>query len=336
MMNLAPTPLPAVVKEQSIVIVDDMPDNLRLLTGILKERGYKVRPAPSGTRAMATIHKEPPALILLDIMMPDMDGYEVCRQLKAEERTADIPIIFLSALNEVFDKVKAFKAGGIDFITKPFQVEEVLARVRAHLTIRAQQAALALKNEELERKNTLITEQAKKLARLATTDHLTGLSNRRAFQEKICCEIRRFQRNQRPFAMIMVDIDHFKRVNDTHGHDFGDKVLTAVGKGLEKMLRAQDIVARWGGEEFIALLPETDLDGARHVAEKIRMEIAGERHFFGGISASVTATLGVALFDGSNPMEGCIKMADNALYEGKRLGRNRVVLASEDSSGNAD
>lgn len=328
-MNSAQGPMPAHIKEPSIVIVDDMPDNLRLLTGILKERGYKVRPAPSGTRALATIHKEPPALILLDIMMPDMEGYEVCRQLKSDEATSDIPIIFLSALNEVFDKVKAFKAGGVDFITKPFQVEEVLVRVKTHLTIRAQQEALAKKNQELEKKNILITEQAKKLALLATKDHLTGLSNRRDFQAKAYREVKRFQRSQKPFAIIMIDIDHFKQVNDTHGHEFGDKVLAALGHRLEKMLRAQDIVARWGGEEFIALLPETEADGAQHVAEKIRMMIAARQYQLKDVSASVTATLGIAMFDGDGSIEDCIKSADHALYAGKEKGRNRVVLAAD-------
>ena len=332
-MREASGQLLARTEKQSIVIVDDMPDNLRLLTGILNEQGYKVRPAPSGTRALATIHKEPPALILLDIMMPDMDGYEVCRQLKAVEQTRDIPIIFLSALNEVFDKVKAFKAGGIDFITKPFQVEEVLARVRTHLTIRAQQAALALKNEEWEKKNALITEQAKKLEQLATKDYLTGLSNRRDFQIKAHLEVKRYRRNKKPFAIIMIDIDHFKKVNDTHGHDFGDSVLVATGRKLEKTLRAQDIVARWGGEDFIALLPETEAVGAQHAAEKIRMEIATRWHNSKDVSTEVTATLGIAVFDGCGSIEDCIKRADKALYVGKEGGRNRVVMAPDPISG---
>lgn len=134
---------------QSIVIVDDMPDNLRLLSGILKEKGYKVRPATNGPRALAAIQKEPPELILLDIMMPGMDGYEVCRELKSEDHLKDIPVIFLSALNQVFDKVKAFKAGGVDYITKPFQIEEVLARVHTHLELRAMQKKLQEQNKEL-------------------------------------------------------------------------------------------------------------------------------------------------------------------------------------------
>lgn len=326
-MNPATEALLTSTEEHSIVIVDDVPDNLHLLTGILKNRGYKVRPAPSGVRALATIRKEPPELILLDIMMPGMDGYEVCRQLKADPETKDIPIIFLSALNEVFDKVKAFKTGGVDYITKPFQAEEVLARVRTHLTIQAQQKALLLQNEALLRKNALITEQAGKLELLATRDSLTGLSNRRDFLKRAGQEEKRFKRTHRPFALIMLDVDYFKKVNDTYGHACGDKVLTHVSRSLENALRSQDIPARWGGEEFICLLPETGADGARCAAEKIRsdMESLGHDCVDGGVSTTVT--LGVCVYDGSCTLEACIRRADEALYRGKNQGRNQVVLA---------
>lgn len=327
-MNEATGPMPADAKELSIVIVDDMPDNLRLLANILKNKGYKVRPAPSGARALATIQKEPPELILLDIMMPDMDGYEVCRQLKAGEGTKDIPIIFLSALNEVFDKVKAFKAGGVDFITKPFQVEEVLARVRTHLTIRAQQKALALQNDELLKKNVLVTEQAKKLELLATKDFLTGLSNRRDFLERAGQEEKRFKRIGRPFSLILLDIDHFKKVNDTFGHACGDKVLINVSRTLEDSLRAQDILARWGGEEFICLLPETGGDGVKSAAEKIRTDLKSHGHACSDGDVSITVTLGVCVYDGSCTIAECIRRADDALYKGKNRGRNQVVFAN--------
>lgn len=326
-MNSAPMPSLADAKEQSIVIVDDMPDNLRLLAGILKNRGYKVRPAPNGARALATIQKECPELVLLDIMMPGMDGYEVCRHLKADERTKDIPVIFLSALNEVFDKVKAFKAGGVDFITKPFQMEEVLARVSTHLTIQAQQKELRLQYEELLRKNALITEQTKKLELLATRDFLTGLSNRRDFLGRTEQEAKRFKRTNRPFAIILLDIDYFKRINDTYGHTCGDQVLVNISRALEKALRAQDILARWGGEEFIGLLPETGLDGAKIAAEKILSDVENLVHDGIDGSLAVTVTLGVCLYDGACTIEECIRRADQALYRGKNQGRNQVVLS---------
>jgi diguanylate cyclase (GGDEF)-like protein len=326
MMKLEQNSQSESIEDQSIVIVDDMPDNLRLLVGILRERGYKVRPAPSGIRALATVRKEPPELVLLDIMMPGMDGYEVCRQLKEDKLTRDIPVIFLSALNEVFDKVKAFKAGGVDYISKPFQVEEVLARVKTHLMLRVQQKALAAQNEELLKKNVLITEQSKELKILATRDSLTGLSNRRDFLAKVEQEEKRFQRTKRPFGFIILDIDHFKNVNDTHGHECGDKVLIGVSQNLRKTLRAQDTLARWGGEEFVCLLPETEIEGARKVAEKVRKDIERYSHHCNDVSVSVTVTLGVSVYEGSGTIEGCIRSADDALYEGKKRGRNQVVV----------
>ena len=320
--------LPENTEKLSIVIVDDTPNNLRLLVGILKERGYKVRPAPSGVRALATVRKEPPDLILLDIMMPEMDGYAVCKALKTDEQTRDIPVIFLSALNEVFDKVKAFKAGGVDYISKPFQVEEVLVRVNTHLMIRAQQKALSLQNKELIKKNALITEQTKKLELLATRDFLTGLSNRRAFLKKAELEEKRFKRANSPFAFILLDIDHFKSVNDTYGHECGDEVLAGVARILKKNLRAHDVPARWGGEEFICLLPETDGDGAKQTAEKIRASIENGRHECSENSVSVTVTLGISVYDGSCAIKESIRLADDALYKGKEGGRNQVIVAA--------
>ncbi len=317
--------LPDNVKRQNIVIVDDTPDNLRLLVGILTEHGFKVRPAPSGDRALATIHKKPPDLILLDIMMPDMNGYEVCNRLQADDLTRDIPVIFLSALNEVFDKVKAFRAGGVDFITKPFQVEEVIARVNTHLKLRAQQKTLVLQNKELINKNTLINEQAEKLELLATKDFLTDLSNRRDFLEKAGQEKKRFKRTKRTFAFIMLDIDHFKNVNDTYGHECGDKVLIGVARCLEKTLRVLDIPARWGGEEFVCLLPETDTDGAIYTAEKIRTTLGKYQHNCKDVQVSITVTIGISVYVDSCSIAECIRLADDALYKGKKQGRNQVV-----------
>jgi diguanylate cyclase (GGDEF)-like protein len=319
-------PIPEGAEKQGIVIVDDTTENLRLLAGILKDSGYKVRPAPNGARALATIRKEPPDLILLDIMMPEMDGYEVCRQLKADEQLRDIPVIFLSALNDVFDKLAAFKAGGVDYICKPFQMEEVLARVNTHLTIRAQQKTLLSQNAELKKKNRLIEEQAKELQLLASRDTLTGLSNRRDFLEKAKREETHFKRAKRAFSLVLLDIDHFKNINDTYGHECGDAVLARVAREIEGALREQDIVARWGGEEFICLLPETGLDGSEHVAGKVRLAIADNGCRYGGSLITVTATLGVSLYDGSSSLEECIRRADEALYQGKNQGRNRVVV----------
>jgi diguanylate cyclase (GGDEF)-like protein len=328
-MEQLPDIIPPIGEGSGIVIVDDTPDNLRLLVGILREHGHRVRPAPSALRALATIDKEPPDLILLDIMMPEIDGFEVCSRLKASPLTRDIPVIFLSALNEVFDKVRAFKCGGVDFISKPFQVEEVLARVNTHLTIRAQQQALASQNEELRKMNEVISLQAQQLELLATRDTLTDIPNRRHFLERLALEEGRFTRSSCTFALILLDIDHFKMVNDTHGHACGDLVLQSVARTLERFLRAQDLVARWGGEEFICLLPETGRDGALRVAEKLRHEVENLEHRCGDRRVQVSITLGISLYDGSCSSQECINRADDALYAGKRRGRNRVVVAGE-------
>jgi len=312
-------------ENQSIVIVDDLPDNLRLLSGILKERGYRVRPASSGKRALATIEKEPPDLVLLDIMMPAMDGYEVCRHLKANANTRDIPVIFLSALDEVIDKVKAFQSGGVDYIAKPYQAEEVLARVNTHLIIRAQQKALIRQNEKLREQNGLIADQAKKLKILACRDPLTGLANRREFLDRSGKEESRFSRSGKPFAILMIDVDNFKCVNDTYGHACGDRVLVAISECLRANLRKQDLVARWGGEEFIVLLLESDEAGAIKAAEKIRRSIGELQCTCDGASVSVTATFGVCVHEASFKLEETIRHADKALYRGKQDGRNRVV-----------
>lgn len=261
------------------------------------------------------MRKNPPDLILLDIMMPGLDGYEVCRQLKEDEQTRDIPVIFLSALHDMADKLKAFTVGGVDYVSKPFQVDEVMARVNTHLTIRLQQKEPAKMYEEL------------KL--LADNDPLTGLPNRRHFLEKARHEENRVKRTSRPMAIILLDIDHFKRVNDSHGHECGDIVLKEAAQRLKAPLRDLDIVARWGGEEFICLLPDTLLEGARHTAEKLRVSISELCLEYNSTRITLSITLGAALYDGSTSLDECINQADTALYEGKENGRDQVVTFAD-------
>ncbi len=310
----------------NILIVDDTPNNLSVLRQMLTEQGHRVRPAISGEIALKTVRADLPDLILLDIVMPEMNGYEVCRHLKAQDETKEIPIIFISALNEMEDKIRAFSEGGVDYISKPFHSEEVLARVSTHLTLSFQKKALERQNQELKEKNALILEQTEALKKMAAKDFLTGLSNRRDFIEKAKHEETRFSRTRRPFAVILLDIDHFKRVNDTYGHECGDIVLKGVAERLENELRQQDVVARWGGEEFICLLSETDLTGAMHVADKIRVSISRESHRCGTKKINVTVTLGVTVYNGDVLLEECIAWADKALYQGKTDGRDRVCF----------
>lgn len=314
--------------EGNILIVDDTPNNLSVLRQILTKHGHLVRPALNGHIALSAVQADLPDLILLDIIMPDMDGYEVCKALKTDEKTRDIPVIFISALNDLGDKVRAFEEGGVDYISKPFHAEEVMARVNTHLVLRAQQKALVVQNEQLKEKNALIQRQAEELKELASIDFLTGLSNRREFLRNFQQEEIRFKRTQRHFSIIMIDIDHFKKINDRFGHDCGDMVLKGVAKTIKQSLRDQDIVARWGGEEFICLLPETDMYGACNAAEKMRQGLASTTHDCTTGRVSVTATFGVSLYDGNSTLEACINLADKALYKGKQEGRNLVATGS--------
>ena len=192
----------------SILVVDDTPANLQVLAGMLKERGYKVRPAPSGKLALLAAQRDPPDLILLDIKMPDMNGFEVCEHLKADDHLKGIPVIFISALTEPLDKVKAFAIGGVDYITKPFQMEELHARVETHLKLRRLQI-------ELEETNARLAKANGDLKILAVTDGLTGLKNRRAFQEKLHEEVARVARYPASLSLMLLDVDRFKQFNDT-------------------------------------------------------------------------------------------------------------------------
>lgn len=302
-----------------ILIVDDTPENLQLLTYLLKSRCYNVHPASNGEEALRLALKEDIDLILLDILMPDADGFEVCRWLKEHPETQDIPIIFLSALNETFDKVKAFEAGGLDYITKPFQAEEVLARVKTHLTLRSLQLELECRNKEL--------------AMLANQDGLTHIANRRYFDQRLEHEWHRLAREGGYLSLMMIDIDHFKPFNDHHGHLAGDECLKQIAHVFEQAARrASDLAARYGGEEFVLLLPNTDPKGAECLAGKIQDELARLQlpHPESRTGPFVTCSIGIAcrVPDRSLTSEQFVALADDALYQAKNQGRNRYVLAT--------
>ncbi|HEY9840746.1 MAG TPA: diguanylate cyclase [Candidatus Obscuribacterales bacterium] len=435
---------------RDILIVDDNPNNLKLLISILTEKAYRVRPATNGARALATIQKEKPDLILLDVMMPDMDGYEVCRQLKADPASREIPVIFISALDEVFDKVRAFEAGAVDFITKPIQEAEVLARIESQLLIQEQKHLL---EQEIERRETLEsiisqsrallstvlnvamdgimafeavrddtgaicdfkwilvnsaaarltgqsadflngrsllevmpffkylgifsdyvaviesgqpldrefyfdelqiwiqmtavrlgdglavtfrdTTRAKQIEqefeRLANLDGLTEIGNRRVFDQTLGREWKRCMRNRQPLALLLTDVDFFKRYNDTYGHVLGDACLIKVARAIAHVVRRPgDLVARYGGEEFAVILSETDLDGARIVAENICTAIRDLKiaHQSSDAAAQVTLSVGVASWTptGEQEPEALLEAADTALYHSKEHGRNQVTI----------
>lgn len=311
-------------KNTLILLVDDQPDNLDVLIEYLASQNIALSVTLNGEEAVELACQLHPELILLDVMMPDMVGFETCRQLKLSASTRDIPVLFMTASNDTIDRLEGFYAGGVDYITKPLQHEEVLAKIKTHLTIRRQQQALAEKNRELEEKNQLIAAQIKQLEIIACIDPLTQLANRRGFLELVEREQARCARGTPAFSIILSDIDHFKRINDRYGHDNGDEVLRKIAKRLRELSRQQDISVRWGGEEFILLLPETDLDAAFQVAERICAYMAEHPIVCEEQPLAVTMSFGVAEYTPGSSFDTCIKQADEALYRAKQRGRNRV------------
>jgi diguanylate cyclase (GGDEF)-like protein len=311
------------VSKGFILLVDDVAQNLRILCRLLGREKYRLAVAQNGQQALEMVEKVTPDLILLDVMMPGLDGFEVCKRLNDSPRLRDIPVIFLTARAEVENVVKGFEIGAVDYVTKPFNGTELLARVRTHLELKRAREELLKKNREL-------MEAREKLELAARTDPLTKLANRREILEKIENERVRFERNQRPFTLILGDVDNFKDFNDRYGHQCGDSVLISVAQLLTSMVRKQDCVARWGGEEFLLLLPETDLEGGRAAAEKIRQTIAHRDFQYNEIPLSITITFGISTYGTScaNGIDECIRTVDLAMYEGKQQGKNCVVVAS--------
>jgi diguanylate cyclase (GGDEF)-like protein len=320
-----------------ILIVDDTPANLTVLRQMLTEHGYRVRPALSGEIALNAIEADIPDLILLDIMMPGMNGFEVCSKLKADAKTSEIPVLFISALNDSDDKVKGFQVGGVDFITKPFNTAEVLARVEIHLALRNMQKEIQEQNirlldeiEERKRTEKALEKANRKLEELASLDALTKIANRRQFDQFLHQTWKRLTRETAPIALILCDIDHFKLYNDAYGHVAGDKCLKQVAQAINSPVkRPADLVARYGGEEFVVVMSNTDIDGAIIVAENIRKEIENLNipHIKSETAPTITLSLGVGSMvpTQSNQPEEFIKEVDLLLYQAKNEGRNRLV-----------
>ena len=292
-----------------LLIVDDAMENIQILNHVLGEE-HEVLFAMNGERALELAHQHQPDLILLDAVMPGMDGYEVCAALRASSDVSDIPIIFVTALTTPEDETRALEAGAVDFITKPFNVAVVRARVRTHLTLKRQSDAMR---------------------ELTLTDALTGVANRRSFNDAIQNEWRRCARSGMPLSVVMIDIDHFKRYNDAYGHQAGDACLKQVASTMLQCAgRPPDLLARYGGEEFVILLPQVDVPGAQTVAQRILESVRALAipHRMSSVSDAVTVSLGVATLmpdEGGSP-EGLVRCADDALYQAKKNGRNRFCV----------
>jgi two-component system cell cycle response regulator len=310
-----------------ILVVDDLPDNVEILRARLTSRGYDIATASSGEEALEVVKNDPPQLILCDVMMPGIDGYEVSRRIRAANATGElafIPIILVTALNQTEDIVHGLNVGADDYIAKPYNFQELEARVRAMLRIKRLQDELDLKNRELEEAN-------KKLRKLSITDGLTGLFNHRHVHQLLREEFERSARTEEPAAVAMLDLDRFKQINDTYGHPTGDVILYETARILRETAREIDMVGRYGGEEFIAILPDTGEEEAGQFAERVRQAV--ESHVYRDEANEIRMTLscGVAAFPfpGTDSPEALLKRADEALYEAKESGRNRVVRASQ-------
>lgn len=333
--------------EGNLLIVDDHPDNLRILSAMLSKQGYHVRKALSGKMALTAIQTMPPDLVLLDVNMPDMDGYQVCATLKADPHTRAIPIIFISALDRAEDVVKAFSVGGADYIVKPFNVEEVLARVKHQLTIQRLQAQLEAQNQKLKEQNAQLQQEIcdrqraevalkaanQKLQNLALLDSLTGVANRRQFDLHFQQEWLRMAREYQPLSLLLCDLDYFKPYNDTYGHLAGDICLRLVAQAIGRAVRRPgDEMFRYGGEEFAILLPNTDVIGATQVARNIQQEVQQLKiaHHRSEISKVVTLSIGIACQVPRHGQSPAILFAtaDRALYEAKERGRNTWCVQS--------
>lgn len=298
-----------------ILIVDDEKMNLKVLADVLKNE-YSLVLARSGARALKYIHDNAaPDLILLDVMMPDMGGYELIKHLKENKKTKDVPVIFVTALDSIEDEEHGLKLGAVDYITKPFSPPIVQMRVRNHLRF---------------------VHQYKLLDQLAHLDGLTEIPNRRRFEEVLSKESSRAARNGTPFSLAMVDVDFFKQYNDHYGHAAGDIALQAIARTLHGGLkRPGDLVARYGGEEFVAVLPETDFEAGKALAELARTAVTDLKipHDYSRAAAYVSVSIGfvtATLDRNSDPLKMVIQ-ADQNLYHAKQNGRNRVVGTQLDS-----
>lgn len=330
----------------SILVVDDLADNLQILATTLSKQGYQVRCAKNGSAALRGASTIQPDLILLDIKMPDLDGYEVCQQLKANKETCDIPVIFLSALDDVLDKVKAFEVGGVDYISKPIQVKEVLVRVKNQIALQLAKAEITELNQDLERR---VQERTIKLKTVvqklrqeinerqrvqqqlihdALHDSLTGLPNRNLLIERIEFTIAHAKRNpDYKYGILFIDLDRFKVINDSLGHLIGDQLLIAVSNLLQECVRENDLVARLGGDEFVILLDGIkSIQDATSIGERIQQKM---RSPFELESQNIFTSASIGIVIGSteyNNHADLMRDADIAMYRAKDKGKARYTI----------
>jgi diguanylate cyclase (GGDEF)-like protein len=304
----------SVAKTPHILIAGGSPESVESIEQGLKSSGCRSFAEFDLDRIVDVVDAEAPDLVLLDVRDGGRDGFELLRMLRARLREGFVPIIIVTAKEDTDGIMKGFEAGADDYITEPFNVEEMIARVKSMLRIKMLQ-------DELQNANL-------RLRQLSIRDGLTGLFNRRYFYERLAIELERARRHQQPLSCIMTDVDRFKAVNDEYGHIFGDYALRKLAAVLSEVTRKIDIVSRYGGEEFVFLLPNTNLEQAAHLAERVRKRVEEEVFREGDVQVTLTISLGVSVANPGmmgNPDE-FVKRADMACYEAKRLGRNKVAV----------
>lgn len=290
---------------ERILVIDDSPDIHVLVKVRLANQGVQIESAIDAETGLAAARAHPPDLILLDVELPNRDGFSVCAELKNDAATMNVPVIFLTGASTAQDKIRGLDLGATDYVTKPFDPAELRARVRAALRTQALMNLLSKK---------------------AMIDGLTGLWNRMYLDARLSAELAAARRSGRPLSCLMLDIDRFKALNDSYGHSFGDEVLRAVGAVLTQGCREEDVVCRYGGEEFTILLPATEIEQAVQLAERLRLAVEARKVMCHQTEVTVTCSFGVADLRGHVP-PSVVELADAALYRAKRSGRNRVSIA---------
>jgi diguanylate cyclase (GGDEF)-like protein len=299
-----------------VLVVEDSAVIRALVRRMLVAGGHTVVEAAGGAAALAVCREQQPDVVLLDVEMPEMSGWDVLAAMKADPDLRDVPVVFLTGRSDTTDMVDGLRLGAHDYVRKPCEPTELLARVQAAARVKRLQDELRQRNEDLDR--------------ISRTDALTGLRNRRHVEEYLVKLTSLARRNVEPIAVLVIDIDHFKSVNDTHGHDAGDAVLREVASRMLGSVRLEDMIGRWGGEEFLVVLPNTADQGAAELAERLRQVVADTPcRLADGDAVQVTISVGCAasLIDDAG---GLVRSADTAMYEAKQTGRNRVVMASDD------